>query len=315
MLMHQLLGWIEGMRSDLEFFAVDQLLLHAEALLDLLAKNEPLSTASEQHNRVFGYCKAMLQLELGKCYWARGDATGSVQMSKAAVETLQTLPTNPLTTMLAIEAVSSAVVDLSNAGESVEYIVPFATMSAALILSVDNATTTDSLRSFMFERAKSVRAFLRKRTEYMAVQAVQQVVDALENFIALDTSGTVSQHDLLDMVNDLIEADNYAAVVEMIPGLLESANDYDRILVQSIAVVAHLHTSSFDAADAGISDLLTIQMHQDYMATPLMQGLGKIYQALMALRGNLPAALSARITPVHDRATQLYELVQRRSRR
>ena len=112
MLMHQLQGWIEGMRSDLEFFAVDQLLLHAEALLDLLAEHEPLSSASEQHNRVFGYCKAMLQLELGKCYWARGDATGSVQMSKAAVETLQTLPTNPLTTMLAIEAVSSAVVDL-----------------------------------------------------------------------------------------------------------------------------------------------------------------------------------------------------------
>jgi hypothetical protein len=315
MLMHQLLGWIEGMRSDLEFFAVDQLLLHAEALLDLLAEHEPLSSASEQHNRIFGYCKAMLLLELGKCYWARGDATGSVQMSKVAVETLQALPTNPLTTMLAIEAVSSAVVDLSNAGESVEYIVPFASMSTVLILSVDVVAATDGLRSFMFERAKSVRAYLRKRTEYLAVQAVQQAVDALEKFIALDTSGGVSQHDLLEEVNDRIEADNYAAVVDMIPGLLEDANDYDRILVQSIAVIAQLHTGSYDMADTGISELLAIQMHQDYMATPLMQGLGKIYQALMALRSDLPPALSARIPPVRDRATQLYELVQRRSSR
>lgn len=315
MLMHQLHGWIEGMRSDLEFFAVDQLLLHAEALLDLLAKHEPLSSASEQHNRVFGYCKAMLQLELGKCYWARGDATGSVQMSKAAFETLQTLPTNPLTTMLALEAVSSAVVDLSNAGESVEYIVPFATMSLALILSIDVAAATDELRSFVFERAKSIRAFLRKRTEYMAVQAVQQLVEAFENVIALDTSGAVSGHDLLETVNDLIEADNYAAVMDMIPGLLENANDYDRILVQSIAVIAQLHTGLYDAADAGINDLLAIQMHQDYMATPLMQGLGKIYQTLMALSGNLPPALSARIAPVRDRATQLYEVAQRRSSR
>ncbi len=315
MLMHHLVGWIEGMRSDLEFFAVEQLLLHAEALLDLLAKNEPLSTASEKANQIFGYCKAMLQLELGKCYWARGDATGSVQMSKAAVEALQALPTNPLTTMLSIDAVSAAVVDLSNAGDSVKYVLPFATATATLIFSVDLTTAPESFRAFLFERAKAVRAFLRKRTEYMSVQAVQQVVDALEKFIALDTSGTVSQHDLLDTVNDLIEANNYAAVVEMIPGLLEKANDYDRILVQSIAVIAHLHTSSFDAADAGISDLLAIQMHQDYMATPLMQGLGKIYQELTALRGNLPAALSARITPVHDRAMQLYELVQRRSHR
>lgn len=315
MLMHQLLGWIEGMRSDLEFFAVDQLLLHAEALLDLLAKNEPLSSASEQHGRVFGYCRAMLLLELGKCYWARGDATGSVQMSKAAVETLRSLPTNPLTTMLAIEAVSSVVVDLSNAGETVEYIVPFATMSTALILSVDVAAATDELRSFVFERARSVRAFLRKRTEYIAVQAVQQVVATLEGVIALDTSGTVSQHDLLERVNDFIEAGNYSAVKEMIPDLMEGANDYDRILIQSIEVIAQLHLSEFDAADAGISRLLTLQMHQDYMATPLMQGLGKIYQAFVALRADLPPALTARIVPVRDRAMQLYELVQRRSSR
>ncbi len=113
----------------------------------------------------------------------------------------------------------------------------------------------------------------------------------------------------------LIEADNYAAVMEMIPGLLEGANDYDRILVQSIAVIAQLHTGSYDTADTGINDLLAIQMHQDYMATPLMQGLGKIYQALMALRSDLPPALSARISPVRDRATQLYELVQSRSSR
>lgn len=315
MLMHHLIGWIEGMRSDLEFFAVDQLLLHAEALLDLLAKNELPSAAREEAKQTFGHCKAMLQLELGKCYWARGDATGSVQMSKAALEALQALPANPLTTMLSIEAVSAAVVDLSNAGESVTYVLPFAAASAAIISSVDLATAAESYRTFLFERAKAVRAFLRKRTEYTAVETVRQVIDALENFIALDTSGTVSQHDLVESVNDLMEANKYAEVVEMIPTLLDQANDYDRILVQSMAVVAYLHTSSFDAADAGIRDLLAIQMHQDYMATPLMQGLGKIYQALTTLRGNLPAALSASITPVHDRAMQLYELVQRRSHR
>ena len=103
----------------------------------------------------------MLLLELGKCYWARGDATGAVKTSKQAVETLQGLPRIPLTIMLAIEAISSVVVDLSNAGESVEYIEGFAKMSTALILSVDVARASDDLRSFVFERAKSVRAFLK----------------------------------------------------------------------------------------------------------------------------------------------------------
>ena len=133
MLMHQLFGWIEGLRSDLEFFAVDQLILHAEALLELLADQEPLSNASEQQSRFFGYCKALLLLELGKCYWARGDATGAVQMSKQAVDTLQGLPKNPLTMKLAIDAISSVVVDLSNAGESVQYVEGFAKIAGAVV--------------------------------------------------------------------------------------------------------------------------------------------------------------------------------------
>lgn len=236
-------------------------------------------------------------------------------MSKRAVGTLQGLPTNPLTIKLAIDALAAVVMDLSNAGESVEYIEGFAKMVTALILSVDVAGASDDLRSFAFDRAKSVRAFLKKRTEYMAVRAIQQAVEALNGFIALDTSGTVGMQDLVDEVNDLIEASNYAAVKEMIPTLLEGSNDYDRLTIESIQVIAQLHLSEFDAAGAGIDRLLAFQMHQDYMATPLMQGLGKIHQVLTALSANLPPALSARIRPVYARTMQLWALVESRSSR
>ena len=64
-----LTGWIEGMRSAFEFFALDVLLLHAEALLRVLDEREPLSSLSEQHNRMYRYCKSMLQLEIGSATW------------------------------------------------------------------------------------------------------------------------------------------------------------------------------------------------------------------------------------------------------
>ncbi len=121
--------------------------------------------------------------------------------------------------------------------------------------------------------------------------------------------------DLMDRVNDFIEADDYAAVKELIPNLLEGSHDYDRIIVESLEAIAQLHLSEFDAAGAGIDKLLAFQMHQDYMATPLMQGLGKIHQALMALRTKLPPALFARIQPVYDRTMQLWKLVDERSSR
>jgi hypothetical protein len=101
----------------------------------------------------------------------------------------------------------------------------------------------------------------------------------------------------------------------MLPSLIEGANEYDRITMQCLAVVVHLHTDAFELADQDIGELLAIQMHEEYMAVPLMQGLGKIYQALMALQGRLPSTLSARIPPVYERTMQLYKLVQDRSRR
>jgi hypothetical protein len=216
---------------------------------------------------------------------------------------------------LAIDAISSVVMDLSNAGESVDYVEGFAKMATALILSVNAEAATDDLRSFVFDRAKSVRAFLKKRTEYMAVPAIQRAVADLNGFIALDTSGTVSMQDLMDKANDFIECGNYAAVKEMIPRLLEGSHDYDRITIESIEVIAQLYLEEFDAAGAGIDKLLAFQMHQDYMATPLMQGLGKIHQALTALTTKLPPALSARIKPVYDRTMQLWDLVDKRSSR
>lgn len=315
MIMYHLLGWIEGMRSEFEFFAVDQLLLHAEALLRLLDEQEPLSSLSDQANRMYGYCKAMLQLEIGKCFVARGDMTGSIEMSKAAVDSLKSLPVTPVTTFLALEAVSSVVVDLSSAGESVNYVVPFAQMAAAILLTVNLAAASETLRAFVFEKAKLLRTFLRKREEYRSVEAVQRIIVALEQFIALDTSGTVSSHDLLEQTNDDIQAGNYGPVMDMIPTLLEDANEYDRITIRCLAVVAQLHTGAFAAADEGIASLLAFEMHQDYLAVPLMQGLGKIYQAMTALADSLPTALLGRIPIVYGRTMQLYQLVQRRSSR
>ncbi len=315
MIMYHLLGWIEGMRSEFEFFALDQILLHAEEHLRLLSEHEPLSSLGDQQNKVYGYCKAMLQLEVGKCYVAQGDVSGSIEMSKAAVGTLQSLPSNPVTTFLALEALSSVVVDLSSAGESVNYVMPFARMATAMMLSLNIDAESETLRSFIFEKAKLLRAFLRKREEYLSVPAIREIVRRLEELIARDRSGTVSLTDLMEEANDHMQAGNYSPVVEMIPRLLESANEYDRVTVQCLAVVARLYTSDFDAADEGITDLLELRTHGDYLAVPLMQGLGKIYQALNALADKLTPKLAAQITPVYERTQQLYALVQSRSSR
>ena len=315
MLMYQLLGWIDGMRSNFEFFALEVLIVHAEALLRLVGEREPLSTRSDQYNRAYHYCKSMLQLELGKSYLARGDMTGSIEMSKAAVDTLQSVPVTPVTTFLALEATSSVVVDLSTAGEPINYVLPFARMSTALILSVNLRMASETLRSFIFEKAQLLRNFLRKRDEYVSTQGVRQVIESLDAIIALDTSGKVTPHDLMDRANQYMQVGNYGPVLEMIPQLMEECTEYDHVTIRCLAVVAQLHTGAYEAADDGIAGLLAFRMHQDYLAVPLGQGLGKIWQALTALSDQLPPTLAARIPEVQNRTEQLEDVIARRSHR
>jgi hypothetical protein len=46
--MYFLLGWLRPLRVKGEYFAVEQLRLHAEALLRLVNEREPLSSYSQQ---------------------------------------------------------------------------------------------------------------------------------------------------------------------------------------------------------------------------------------------------------------------------
>ncbi|WP_231976664.1 hypothetical protein, partial [Mycobacterium sp. E740] len=252
MIMYNLLGWIDGMRNAFEFFAVDQLLLHATSLLELLDSQEPLTSLSERHRRNFGYCRAMLMLEIGRCYLARGDMTGSIEMSKAAVDGMDLLPKTPVTEFLMLQALSSVLVDLSSAGESVGYVAPFAQMNLALLLSVDLDKSTETFRGFIFETAKLVRTHLRNRDEYTANASIQIVIDELNKLIERDASGTVSAHDLMDQVNGFISSGQYREALIMMPALEQDANEYDKITMRCLRVYLEVYAGEFESAESGI---------------------------------------------------------------
>jgi len=70
--MYFLVGWLGKLRDQGEFFAVEQLRVHADDLLALIAENEPLSSMSRHSLRVFTYAKALLRAELSTCAASRG---------------------------------------------------------------------------------------------------------------------------------------------------------------------------------------------------------------------------------------------------
>lgn len=86
--MYFLVGWLGKLRDQAEFFAVEQLRLHANALLTLIVDNEPMSSLSTQNHRVYSYAKALLRAELSTCAASRGQLQEALELGHTATRDL-----------------------------------------------------------------------------------------------------------------------------------------------------------------------------------------------------------------------------------
>ena len=63
-LMHFLRGWLGSLRINGDYFGTEQLRMHSEAVLSVVAEHEPLSSYTAQSHRVYAYTTALLEGEL-----------------------------------------------------------------------------------------------------------------------------------------------------------------------------------------------------------------------------------------------------------
>jgi hypothetical protein len=106
-MMNVLHGWILHMRSRPDYFALDQLVSHADSLIGHIAELGEMPTKSPKHNYLYQYTKIRLQLEVGTCRMSRGDVNGSVNLARLALLDLAKLPRDPIRDAVTLEAVSA----------------------------------------------------------------------------------------------------------------------------------------------------------------------------------------------------------------
>lgn len=280
-MMNVLHGWILHMRNRPDYFATDQLVSHADSLMRHVAELGEMPAKSAKHNYLYHYTRIRLQLEIGTCRMSRGDMNSSVNLARLALLDLSKLPRDPIRDAVMLEAVSAIVVDLSDAGADAATMRPFVVM-AERALAMCESRGGNSAR-LAYEKAYVVRSFLAKRPIYRAEPAISRVFDSIEQIIGRDPSDEIRPNVLMDQINQHIDNTTFEQTPPLLAQLRAISNPYDAITLDCLEVDIALRRRDFETALPRLTDLLSAEPHQKYLAAPMSKGLGKIYQTLQRL--------------------------------
>jgi NAD(P)-dependent dehydrogenase (short-subunit alcohol dehydrogenase family) len=292
-MMNVLHGWILHMRNRPDFFALDQLVSHADALMRTVGEFGELPTKSPKHNYMYHYTKIRLQLEVATCRMSRGDLNGAVNLARLALLDLRKLPRDAIRDAVTLEGVSAIVVDLSTAGADVETMRPFALMAERALKSCEWFGGNSA--RLAFEKAYLVRSFLNKRPEYRTDAAIATALVGINELISRDPSNELRPNVVMDQINQHIEDGNLDQTVPLVALLRQSTNAHDLVTVDCLEADIALRRNDYDLALLAIDNLIATELNSTHLAVPMSQGLGKIYQTLARLLAddtNLPPQLA-----------------------
>ena len=311
MMLYFLNGWLIHARKRNQYFVVDQVAAHALSLLNFIDGLGELPTRGEPATKMFRYLKLGLKLEVSTCRMSRGDVNASVNLAREALHELWSHPPDPVREALALQAASSIVVDLSDAGTDAATMRTWALCALRAVIACESLGTNGA--AVAFEKAYVVRSLLNNRASYREDAVIARVIHELNEMIARDPSDEVRPNAVMDELVKRIDAgDLDDSLDEMLATLRTSANDYDRHTFDCIEVDLALKRHRFDEAFAGIDELLVRPLHQTHGARPLSRGLVNIYRTLekMIAAGIGPVEeMRLKSSQVHARAEELHQQI------
>jgi hypothetical protein len=288
-LMAYLLGWIGALRIAGEYFSVEQLRLHAEALLELVNEREPLSPYSPQGARVYTYTKALLQAELSTCQASRGKLQSAYDFGRAAAQNLSTFAHEQPARVLTVKVLASMIKDLSMAEAPPELLAIFSSAVLPALLEAE-ADDGDGVRDFAYDAAGDLFFSVSRTETYRNSPPLRGIRSQLEELEARDPSPELREATRLRLINQLYDEKGFQEMLRLLPEWRAADDSLENaVVMDGVEIVAQLHTDAVDEALQGINRLLDVNTYGNYLSMSLIEALGKVARELNKVLATLDA--------------------------
>lgn len=303
--MYFLVGWLGQLRDQAEFFAVEQLRLHASALLALIVENEPMSSRSTQNHRVYTYAKALLRAELSTCAASRGRLQEALELGHAATQDLAPWLHDQSARLIRAKILSNMIGDLS-IGEAAPEAV--ATLVDPLLVAVREAESSadESKRRVGYTIAAETLSYLNRtdlhRNSPLLVGARTELADIANRDPSPNQGGAIQNN----LTNRLYEAGQFDELLHHAVQWREANSSIENgVLLDALVIISQLHTGAIDDALAAIDALVSTTVHANYVLLSLHEALKKVGRELHRVIPALPGDRD-RLQPALERVLERY---------
>jgi hypothetical protein len=286
--MYFFIGWIGKVRDQGEYFAVEQLRLHANALLSLIDGNQPMSSLSPQHHRVFTYAKALLQGELSTCSASQGKLQEALDLGRGAAQSLAPFLSEKPARFIRMKILANMVADLS-IGEAPPEVTLSLVVPLVAAAKEAESDTAESTRSFAYTVAGDALTYLNRIELYRESPLLADSIAELEAITGRDPHPETQAAKQNSMANRLYEARKFQELLEHVIRWRESNSSIENaVVLDAMKVVCQLHTDEVDEALRGIDTLVEMTTHGNYLLLSMHEALKKIGRELHRVMPDLP---------------------------
>lgn len=260
--MGHLYGWLIELRRSGAFFPVEQLLAHAEWILDFADTIAIPSEAGAHDIYVFRCAKFYLRYEVANCYSSRGDYEHGVALIEQALDDFAGVTPTIHPQCALAKATCDAISDVHTGGLGEERALGFARRAIEEITKIEGFTEVprrgEIIYQFAAQAAQAVNLFSSAETRSMAEQlaeiATRQQISVPQEF------------DKINQIHRFLKAGQYQqalALTHATRGANSSA--YQMVMFDNFEIIANLHLHRFGAAADGIDRVLAAAQEGPHM--------------------------------------------------
>lgn len=303
--MGHLYGWIIVLRPSGAFFPVEQLLGHAQWMLDLVGKITIPADADEHDVYVFRCAIMYLRCEVANCHSSRGNFERGVDLIEQALEEFAGVTPTIHPQCALAKAACDAIADVEVGGLGEQRALRFARRAIDELEKIEQFTNVprrgEIIYQLAIQAAQAINRFgtaeTRVAAEKLAEIATRQGLSAPQDI------------DKVNQIDQLLRTGQYRqalALIQMTRGANPSV--YQKVMFDNFEIIANLHLRRFNAAADGIDRILAAAAEGPHMRTHVALACAEIGGALQATQaawaGKSPR-LAAQHTTLRDLNQQL----------
>jgi tetratricopeptide (TPR) repeat protein len=282
MFMGHLLGWLIALRPSGQFFAVEQLLIHAQWLLDFVDETITIPEGADEDDvYTFRVATFYLRYEAANCYSSRGEYDRGATLLETALDEFADVDATVHPQAAAAKAAADGIADIDAGGLGEQRALPFARRAIEALNKIERFTDQprrgDVIYPFAAQAAQAINRF--------GTPQARELAEQLSQIAQRQRLSRPPDLHKINQIDRLLRSGQYQQALTLSQRVrAENPTAYRDVMLDNFETIANLHLQRPDAASTSLQRILDAANESHHMRPQIELAAEEIGAALEATR-------------------------------